>query len=143
MLQEILDQVITPEVKLAIMAILAVIGVFYLISIIWVIRDSYLRGANPVIWGLISLIPFIGAFFYSMMRPPMLLSDKDEQNLDFALKQRQLMNYGECGKCGYPVEHEYLMCPRCSTQLKNECQRCGHALNPEWQVCPYCCTPVG
>jgi len=142
-MEELLNSLITPEVRLAIQAIIVVIGVFYLISIIWVIRDSYLRGANPVIWGLISLVPFIGAFFYAMMRPPMLLSDKDEQNLDFALKQRQLMNYGECGKCGYPVEREYLMCPRCSTQLKNECKRCGHALNPEWQVCPYCCTPVG
>jgi len=142
-MEEILNSLITPEVKLAIQAIILIIGVFYLISIIWVIRDAYLRGANPVIWGLISLVPFIGAFFYGMMRPPMLLSDKDEQNLDFALKQRQLMHYGECGKCGYPVEREYLMCPRCGTQLKNECKRCGHALYPEWQVCPYCCTPVG
>jgi len=142
-MEELLNSLITPEVKLAIQAIVVVIGVFYLISIIWVVRDSYLRGANPVIWGLIGLVPFIGAFFYAMMRPPMLLSDKDEQNLDFALKQRQLMNYGECGKCGYPVEREYLMCPRCSTQLKNECKRCAHALNPEWQVCPYCCTPIG
>lgn len=142
-MQEILDSIITPEVKLVLTGIVVVIGIFYVISIIWVIRDSYLRGANPVIWGVISLVPFIGAFFYSMMRPPMLLSDKDEQNIDFALKQRQLMQYGECGKCGYPVEREFLMCPRCGTQLKNECKRCGHALNPEWKVCPYCCTPVG
>ncbi|MDR1087805.1 MAG: zinc ribbon domain-containing protein [Coriobacteriales bacterium] len=141
-MQELLDSLITPEVRFAIMAIGVIIGIFYVISIIWVIRDAYLRGANPVIWGAISLIPFVGAFLYAMMRPPMLLSDKDEQNLDFALKQRQLMRYGECGKCGYPVEREYLMCPRCGTQLKNECKRCGHALNPEWQVCPYCCTPV-
>ena len=142
-MQELFDTIITPEVRLAIVAVIAMIAVFYVISIIWVIRDAYLRGANPFIWGVISIIPFIGAFLYAMMRPPMLLADKDEQNLDFALKQRELMRYGECGKCGYPVEREYLMCPRCSTQLKNECKRCGHALNPEWQVCPYCCTPVG
>ena len=142
-MQDFLNSLITPEVLMAVKAVVVVIGIFYLISIIWVIRDAYLRGANPVIWGIISLVPFIGAFFYAMMRPPMLLSDKDEQNLDFALKQRQLMLYGECGKCGYPVEREFLMCPRCGTQLKNECKRCGHALNPEWQVCPYCCTPVG
>ncbi|MCL2806584.1 MAG: zinc ribbon domain-containing protein [Coriobacteriia bacterium] len=141
-MEELLNSLITPEVQMAISSVVVVIGIFYLISIIWVVRDSYLRGANPVIWGIVSLVPFMGAFFYAMMRPPMLLSDKDEQNLDFALKQRQLMNYGECGKCGYPVEREYLMCPRCSTQLKNECARCGHALNPEWQVCPFCCTPV-
>lgn len=142
-MQELLDSLITPEIQFAISALIFIIGAFYLISIIWVVRDAYLRGANPVIWGILSLVPFIGAFFYAMMRPPMLLSDKDEQSLDFALKQRQLMNYGECGKCGYPVEREFLMCPRCGTQLKNECKRCGRALNPEWQVCPYCCTQVG
>jgi RNA polymerase subunit RPABC4/transcription elongation factor Spt4 len=142
-MEEIINQIITPEVKTAFMLIVVLIGVLYVISIIWVIRDSYLRGANPIIWGIISLIPFIGAFAYSMMRPPMLLSDKDEQAIDFALKKRELMKYGECAKCGYPVENEYLMCPNCATQLKNECRSCGHALSPEWRVCPYCCTPVG
>ncbi|MDR0499719.1 MAG: zinc ribbon domain-containing protein [Coriobacteriales bacterium] len=142
-MEEIFNMLFTPEVKTAIMLIIVLFGVLYVISIIWVIRDSYLRGANPVIWGIISLIPFIGAFAYSMMRPPMLLSDKDEQAIDFALKKRELMKYGECAKCGYPVEREYLMCPNCGTQLKNECRSCGHALNPEWRICPFCCTPIG
>jgi len=142
-MEEILNQLITPQVRMVLMVVVIFIAVLYLISIVWVIRDSYLRGASPIIWGIISLIPFLGAFAYSMMRPPMLLSDKDEQALDFALKQRELLKYGECAKCSYPVEQEFLMCPRCGTQLKNECRRCGHALNPEWAVCPYCCTPVG
>jgi len=142
-LQTLLEMVYGyPGVRIALMVIVGFIGVLYLISIIWVIRDSYLRGSIPIIWGIIALIPFIGAFAYSMMRPPMLLSDRDEQELDFALKQRELLKYGECAKCGYPVEREYLMCPRCSTQLKNECRSCGHALNPEWVVCPFCCTPM-
>ena len=141
-MEEILNQIFTAEVKMALMVIVAFIALLYLVSIVWVIRDSYLRGSNPIVWAIISLIPFLGAFAYSMMRPPMLLSDKDEQALDFALKQRELLKYGECAKCGYPVEREYLMCPRCGTQLKNECRHCGHALNPEWVVCPYCCTPT-
>jgi len=139
---EILGSLITPEMRAFMVGVVVVIAVFYLISIIWVIRDSYLRGANPIIWGIVSLVPFIGAFTYSMLRPPMLLSDRDEQDLDFVLKQRELMKYGECGKCGYPVEREYLACPRCGTQLKNECSQCGHALNTDWTICPYCCTPV-
>lgn len=142
-MEEIVSQLITPEVKTAFMVVLFLIGTLYLVSIVWVIRDAYLRGSNPVLWGIISLVPFLGAFAYSMLRPPMLLSDRDEQELDFTLKQRELMKYGECGKCGYPVEREYLMCPRCGKQLKNECQRCGHALNPEWTVCPFCTTRVG
>ncbi len=72
----------------------------------------------------------------------MLLSDRDEQDLDFTLKQRELMKYGECGKCGYPVEREYLVCPKCGTQLKNECKQCGRSLDPDWKICPFCCTRV-
>ena len=140
-MEALLNQLITPEVKMVFLVIVIIIGILYLLSIIWVIRDAYLRGSNPVIWGIISLVPLLGAFAYSLMRPPMLQSDKDEQSIDFALKQRELYKYGECAKCGYPVEREYLMCPRCETQLKNECRNCGHALNPDWSVCPYCCTP--
>jgi RNA polymerase subunit RPABC4/transcription elongation factor Spt4 len=139
-LSDVLESIITPEMRMFAIAVIMVLALLYLISLVWVIRDSYLRGANPIVWGLIGLIPFIGAFTYSMLRPPMLLSDRDEQDLDFTLKQRQLMQYGECAHCGYPVEREYLMCPQCGTQLRNECKSCGHALNPEWKVCPYCCT---
>jgi RNA polymerase subunit RPABC4/transcription elongation factor Spt4 len=145
-LAEILDnpvlQPVFDMIKSAGTVLLAIIGVFYLISIIWVIRDSYLRGSQPIVWGIVALIPFLGAFAYSLLRPPMLLSDRDEQDLDFTLKQRELMKYGECGKCGCPVEREYLVCPKCGTQLKNECKNCGHALNPDWKICPFCCTTV-
>jgi len=141
-LSGILEKLITPEMRRFFLIIGLIIVIFYVISVIWVIRDSYLRGANPIIWAVIGLVPFMGAFTYSMLRPPMLLSDRDEQDLDFTLKQRQLMQYGECAHCGYPVEREYLMCPQCGTQLRNECKSCGHALNPDWKVCPYCCTSV-
>ncbi|MCL2150966.1 MAG: zinc ribbon domain-containing protein, partial [Coriobacteriia bacterium] len=80
-ISDILESIITPEMRMIAAGVVVLIAVFYLISLIWVIRDSYLRGANPIIWGLIGLIPFLGAFTYSMLRPPMLLSDRDEQDL--------------------------------------------------------------
>jgi len=141
-LSDVLESIITPEMRAFAIAVIMLLALLYLISLVWVIRDSYLRGANPIVWGFVGLVPFIGAFAYSMLRPPMLLSDRDEQDLDFTLKQRQLMQYGECAHCGHPVESEYLMCPQCGTQLRNECKSCGHALNPEWKFCPYCCTAV-
>ncbi len=64
---EVLDSFITPEMRMFGMILVIVVGVFYLISIIWVIRDSYLRGSNPIVWGIIALIPFIGAFVDSKM----------------------------------------------------------------------------
>ena len=112
----------------------------WILTIVWVIKDSTARGVSPVKWGIISLIPFIGAIVYSALRPPMLLTDKQEQEIDYMLRQRELMKYGECGRCSYPVEDDYIMCPNCGAQLKNVCPNCGKPLNPEWNACPWCCT---
>ncbi len=139
-MSELLSELITPEVQTAFIICGILIAVLYVISVVWVIRDSFVRGCSPIVWGIIALVPFIGAFAYAMLRPPMLLSDKDEQELDFVLKQRELMTYGECGRCGYPVENDFIVCPRCGVQLKNVCSRCHHPLNPDWAVCPYCGT---
>ena len=112
----------------------------WLLTIVWVIKDSAARGVSPAKWGAIALIPFIGAIVYSALRPPMLLTDKQEQEIDFMLRQRELMKYGECGRCSYPVEDDYIMCPNCGAQLKNMCPNCGKPLKPEWNACPWCCT---
>ena len=117
--------------------------VLYVLSIIWVVRDAYLRGSSWYIWAVISLVPLVGAIAYCLLRPPLLQIDKDEQELEIALKQRQLMKYGECANCGYPVEVDYILCPNCHQRLKNKCNACGHALEPTWTVCPYCATPLG
>ena len=114
----------------------------YIMSIIWVSRDSYLRDANTKLWTLVAIIPILGVIAYCLMRPPMYQIDRDEQQLEIALKKRQLMQYGECAKCGYPVEWDYVICPKCNTQLKNLCHECGKALHPKWRVCPYCATSV-
>ncbi len=117
-----------------------VIIVLYIITIIWVVKDAPARGYSPVKWGIIALIPFIGALMYSAMRPSMLAADKEEQELDYLLRQRELMQYGECGRCSYPVQNDYVMCPNCGSRLKNVCAGCGRPLNPQWTVCPWCCT---
>ena len=72
----------------------------------------------------------------------MLQIDRDEQELEIALKQRELMKYGECANCGYPVQDDYILCPSCHTRLKNMCPTCHRALDPSWTVCPYCATSL-
>lgn len=136
-LSGIISQVQTIGIVMA-----AVIVVLYVLTIIWVVRDAPLRGVSVVKWGIISLIPFLGALIYSALRPPMLLSDREEQEMDYLLRQRELMKYGECGRCGYPVQDDFVMCPSCGSQLKNVCSHCERPLNPEWSVCPFCCTKV-
>ena len=128
-MSELLSQLWTPELQTAFTVVVVLLVILYVLSIVWVVRDAYMRGTQWYIWAIVALVP-------------LLQIDRDEQELEIALKQRQLMKYGECATCGYPVEADYVLCPSCHTQLKNLCGRCEHALEPSWTVCPYCATPV-
>lgn len=142
-MSELMSQLWTPQMQTASVVIIALLVILYVLSIVWVVRDAYRRGTVWFIWAIVALIPLVGVIAYLLMRPPLLQIDKDEQELEIALKQRQLMQYGECATCGYPVEADYIICPNCHQRLKNLCPTCGHALDPSWTVCPYCATPVG
>ena len=132
----------TPEVQMACTVCIVLLVILYVLSIVWVARDAYLRGTVWVLWTVVALIPIIGAVAYCLLRPPLYRIDRDEQELEIALKQRELTKYGECGNCGYPVEADYVLCPNCRTRLKNMCPNCHRALEPQWAVCPYCATQV-
>jgi len=47
-----------------------------------------------------------------------------------------------CPKCGSPVEADFVLCPRCGTQLKRSCSSCHKAVNVDWIACPYCGTDL-
>jgi RNA polymerase subunit RPABC4/transcription elongation factor Spt4 len=128
---------------MALTVVVGVLVVLYVLSIVWVVRDAYLRGSWWFVWAAVALIPLVGVIAYCLLRPPLLQIDRDEQELEIALKQRELMKYGECANCGFPVENDYVLCPNCHTQLKNLCGGCSKALDPSWTVCPYCTTPLG
>lgn len=142
-MDEIISQLWTPELQMALTVFIVFLVVLYVLSIVWVVRDAYLRGTFWYIWAIVALVPLLGVIAYCLLRPPLLQIDRDEQELEVALKQRQLMQYGECANCGYPVEADYVLCPNCHQRLKNQCAKCGHALDPSWTVCPYCATSVG
>lgn len=142
-MSDLLSQLWTPQLQTAVTAVVVLLVVLYVLSIVWVVRDAYMRGARWYIWAVVALVPVVGVIAYCLLRPAMLQIDRDEQELEIALKQRELMKYGECATCGYPVEADYVLCPSCHTQLKNLCGRCSRALDPAWSVCPYCATPVG
>ena len=44
--------------------------------------------------------------------------------------------------CRAEVDEEFLVCPVCTTKLRQACTNCGKPLEPSWQVCPYCETPI-
>ena len=141
-MSELLVQLWTPELQAAFTAVVVLLVILYVLSIVWVVRDAYLRGSYWYVWAIVSLVPLVGIIAYCLLRPPLLQIDRDEQELEIALKQRELMKYGECANCGYPVEADFVLCPNCHQRLKNLCGTCNHALDPTWTVCPYCATPV-
>ena len=142
-MSELMSQIITPEVQQAFSTFVMLCAVLYVLVVVWVARDAYQRGTVWWLWAIIALVPVVGLIAYVLLRPSLLRVDRDEQELEIALKQRQLMRYGECATCGYPVEADYVVCPNCHQRLKNVCSSCGKALDPAWTVCPYCATPVG
>ena len=142
-MNELMAQLWSPQMQTAFTVVIVLLVILYILSIVWVVRDAYLRGTTWYIWAIVALVPVIGVIAYCLLRPPMLQIDKDEQELEVALKQRELMKYGECATCGYPVDSNYVLCPNCHTQLKNLCTHCERALEPAWTICPYCATPVG
>jgi len=44
--------------------------------------------------------------------------------------------------CLSDVDSDYLVCPVCTTRLREQCSSCDAALDPLWQACPYCATQV-
>ena len=105
--------------------------VFWIAIAVWVYKDARRRIEDPwlvVMATLIGLIPpFIGALVYLLLRPP-----------EDRLATRNL----HCPVCRAQVEANFLVCPVCTTKLKQACVNCKAPLEALWQVCPFCETPV-
>ncbi len=48
----------------------------------------------------------------------------------------------QCPVCRAAVESTFLVCPVCTTRLKQACVKCNAPLEALWQICPHCATPV-
>lgn len=90
-MSDILSQLWTPELQMAVTVCIIMLVAVYVLSIIWVVRDAYQRGTVWYIWAIVALVPILGVIAYCLLRPPLLQIDRDEQELEVALKQRQLM----------------------------------------------------
>jgi hypothetical protein len=119
----------------------------YLALIVWTYLDARRRVEDPVLVTCATvgaLVPFVGAFVYSILRPPELLDDVRERTLEIRaaeLRVRQLSELS-CPNCRYPVEKAYLRCPNCQRRLKDPCENCSKPVDPRWAVCPYCETQL-
>ena len=127
--------------------LIAVGVVFWLAVGFWVFKDARRRMANPWLVALATLVglvpPFLGALVYMLFRPPEYLDEVRERELEIkAIEERLAAGRSECPVCRAAVEPSFLVCPVCTTRLKDACVSCKAPLEPLWQVCPHCETPV-
>jgi RNA polymerase subunit RPABC4/transcription elongation factor Spt4 len=121
--------------------------VFWLASAYWVFKDARRRIEDPWLVAMATLLglvpPFIGPLVYLFFRPPEYLEDRRERELEIRAMEEQLgQRYSHCPVCHAVVESDFLVCPVCTTKLKQACVSCKAPLESLWQVCPYCETPV-
>jgi hypothetical protein len=113
----------------------------------WTYKDARRRIEDPLFIGLSVLlalvIPFVGPFIYMLFRPPEYLEDVRERELEIkAMEDRIAAGDLRCPVCHAEADPSYLVCPVCTTKLKQACVSCGAPLEPIWQVCPYCETSI-
>jgi hypothetical protein len=127
--------------------VIVTVAVFWLGLAFWTYRDARRRIDDWWLVGtatLLGLVPFLGPLVYLLFRPPETLADVHARAVEVqALEARLAHVQPHCPVCRSAVEPAFLLCPVCTTQLKQPCIACKAPLAPLWQVCPYCMTPVG
>ena len=121
--------------------------VFWLAIGFWTFKDARRRIANPFLVALATLLglvpPYFGALVYMLFRPPEYLDEVRERELEMrAIEEGLAAGSSECPVCRAEVEPDFLVCPVCTTRLKEACVSCKAPLEPLWQMCPHCETPV-
>jgi Double zinc ribbon len=124
----------------------AVLIVFWAAIVYWVWKDAHRRIRSKILVALVTLvgmIPILGVLVYMLFRPPEYLDEVRERELEMrAIEERLAAGSGECPVCRAEVEPSFLVCPVCTTRLKEACVSCKAPLEPLWQMCPHCETPV-
>ena len=122
--------------------------VFWVGLAYWMYRDASRRLTDPWLVGSAALlgiaVPYLGAVVYLLVRPPETLAEAHARDLEVrALAERVSGRDDRCPVCRTDTEPNFLVCPVCTTQLRQPCRTCDAALDPLWQACPYCATPTG
>ena len=95
-----ISELMSPQLMGVVYAFVGFIIALYVLSVVYVFIDARRRGASAyVAWGIIALIPFVGLIAYLVLRPHSYASDREEQELDMALRERQLAQYGQTFQC--------------------------------------------
>jgi Double zinc ribbon len=121
--------------------------VFWIALGYWVNKDARRRIEDPWLVGMATLLglvpPYVGPLIYMLFRPPEYIEDMRERELEIkAMEDRMAKRDLHCPVCRSEVDATYLICPICTTKLKQACTNCKAPLEALWQVCPFCETAI-
>lgn len=123
--------------------LLAVIGAyvaaFWFCLVVWTFRDIQKRTRDVVVQILATLLVLLfnvpGLILYTILRPPETIAEAYARALE---AERVAAQARTCPGCGAPTEPDFVLCPNCTTHLKQPCASCGRLMHLHWQTCPYC-----
>jgi hypothetical protein len=133
--------------NLAVNLVILVLVVLWLALAYWTFADARRRIADPILVttaSVLGLVPFLGPLVYTILRPPELLEDVREREIETQaseLRMRHLVAQS-CPRCEHPIERSWLRCPECQHRLKDPCVSCSRPVDPRWSICPYCETQL-
>jgi hypothetical protein len=101
------------------------------------VGDAILLGMHyaAALAGLAS-VPIMAAALHALLRTEEP-SVKRERQLRRRLLEEELYGGERCLECRYPVDPDWLRCPRCEAELHRACA-CGEPLKLHWNACPWC-----
>lgn len=132
------------EIVVAITVALTV--AFWISLAIWTFRDIRSRTRDFFAWALAVLLVLglgpIGLLLYLLLRPKEMLAEVYDRQLEEEALLRDITERRACPGCQTVTEADWLVCPRCRTELRHTCVSCGKPLELNWVICPYCATLV-
>lgn len=133
--------------NLAISLAIFVLVVIWLAMVVYTFLDARRRIEDPFLIGcatVASLFPLVGTAVYAILRPPELLADAHERDLEVEAAELRVrhLKAQSCPHCAYPVERNFMRCPSCERRLKDPCTSCERPVDPRWSICPYCETAL-
>ena len=119
------------------------IAVVWFALVAWAFLDARRRIEDKFLIGCATvgaMIPFLGPLVYLIVRPPELLADARERDIEIAAAQARLNSATaqQCPHCDAPGDKDFLRCPSCLRKLREPCGSCARPVEREWRICPYC-----
>lgn len=132
-------------VKLVAAVLITYLVVLWVAGLIWTYRDIRDRSRDPFYQAaavfLVLAFNLPGFWLYRILRPKLTLAEAYERTLEEEALLQELEEQKGCPTCHRRVLDDYIVCPACTTQLKEPCPKCGKPLSYAWVACPYCATP--